>query len=306
MPDDPEIQNTPDGPPEAVTDEPTKEDLTLTEESPPPEDDLPKEKFVFFKKQPLYIKVLTSLIFLSCLIWFGTPKCSSPPPEKTFLIALNSNWYPLQLMTKEKDMTTFCKVLFGMIANDQGLHLRLMDTGFDLFSLLERNECDGVISILPPSPLSSHRYISSNPIYQLGIVLVVKNNSPLVASDKIQEGHIGIIGNAKILMQIAKLPSAIFTNYENASRALSDLDIGNIDGVIIDTLQASTYIRGLYAGRFRILPPPLVSEGIELYLKDTKENTKFLELFNTGLNNLRASGAYNSLINQWGLINTEL
>ncbi len=306
MPDDPEIQSTPDGPPEVVSDEPTKDDLVLTEEVPPPmEAELPSGKFGFINKQPLFVKILASLLLLSSLLWFATPKCSSPTPEKTYLIALNSNWYPLQLATKERDMTTFCKVLFNLIAAKQGLHLRIMETKLELFRLLDSNACDGVISILSPPELTSKRYISSDAIYQLGIVLVVKKDSYLTSSQNIGDSHIGIIGSAQILLQIAHLQSAIFTSYENSSRALNDLDNRNIDGVIIDTLQASTFLHGLYAGKFKILSPPLVKEGIELYLHQNKESEPFLKLFNEGLRDLRKSGTYHELIEQWGLIDTE-
>lgn len=316
MADDSEIQNTPESPLGADPDQPLTEDLSSVQEIAPKKEAPPEkekepapaaaDKFAFFKKQPIYIKVIASCLVLFALIWYVFPRHPNATVDKKFLIALNSDWHPLQLMTKERDMTTFCKVLFEIIAMNQNLRIRLMETGFDLFPLLDSGEVDGVISILPPSELSSREYISSDPIYRLGVVLIVKKSSNLTSSKKINDGHIGIVGNAQILAQVRHLSSSIFINYENPSRALADLDNGTIDGVIMDTLQAGSYLRGLYAGRFKILPPPLISEGIELYLRKNSDSEHFLTLFNEGLQNLRASGAYQTLISQWGLINTDI
>jgi ABC-type amino acid transport substrate-binding protein len=303
-------------------DKPPEEELPplLVEDSAPtdldPEDgdvqpEIPPEKTSglhdLWQKQPFYLKSIASLIGLALLIWMLIPKCSAPPmQEKTFLIAYDRTWTPLNLISEQLNMSAFIESLVDTIAKNQKLRVHVVSTSSPLFNLTEKGDCDGVISIInPPQPIE-HKYIYSSPLYHLGFVMVVRNDEIRKNIKDFSGRRVGIVSYIDVLRRITDIPSVIFSNFDNAPQALASLDNHYIDGVILDNLEASYMLEGLYAGKYRILAEAVTNEGIELYMLKNEQTEKFIASFNEGLLMLRTSGEYKQMIIHWDLTNTSI
>jgi len=259
----------------------------------------------FLSRVPTYIKLIVSLLFLLALTWLGLRACSSTPlPQKTFVIAMDRSWYPLQLMNKDKNMSAFSDVLIRQIAQDKSLKVQVIEAGSTLFQGLESGVYDGVISALSLPALHPENYLVSDVIYKTGPVLVVGKSSTANSLKDLAGKNVGVVGNLTTL-HVDDFPAIVFINYDSATSAFADLDNDIIDGVIIDVLRANSYIQGLYAGRIKVVTAPYTNEGLHLVMNRDKDSEQFIKLFNEGLHKLIASGEYTSLINAWGLISTE-
>lgn len=261
----------------------------------------------YWEKVPSRFRIPFVLLWLLLGLWLLLPTCSSPPPtNKTYQIAVDDSWWPLRLQDKQYNMTAFIRELTEHIAKQKNLRIHLFTTTSNLFNLADRGEADGVISILPPPYPQDEHFIVSDALYQLGFVVVVRTDSTLTNSSDItnRTRRIGIVDSAKVLVHVTDYPNVSFTTFTDIGQAITALDKGYLDGIILDNLKASTILLGLYSGKFKILARPIINEGIELYMKKDKENKNFISFFNEGLSELRENGEYAKLITQWGLVST--
>jgi len=75
---------------------------------------------------------------------------------------------------------------------------------------------------------------------------------------------------------------------------------GLYDGVLVNYIQATSYVRDLYFGKVKIATPPLNDAGIRL-LTLNGDNVELVEVFNRGLDKLRSNGKLEKLFKKWEL-----
>ena len=116
---------------------------------------------------------------------------------------------------------------------------------------------------------------------------------------------VGILRGASVIFDVEKYPSILFVVFDDPVKGLDALIKGTIDGVIIDVLPAYTYAHVFYQNKIKIATPPLTKKGIRLITRRDKRSEKLYSAFNQGLEKLKKNGFYDSLLDKWGLFNTE-
>lgn len=254
---------------------------------------------------PLYMKVILSTLAVLLLSWLGLSKCSSPVQtiKRHYIIGLDPSWYPLELRSKEKNMTAFVEMLLQEFARSENLKIDFQQLPTSrLFVEFERNHLEGVVSVLlPPLTANVEPYILSDPIFRLGLVLIVNVKRPIEDLKEMKGRTVGMVGNARTTLNIDLYPDVNFSGYNEATQAIVDLNNKKIDGVIMDSLLAKSFTQGFYAGRFYVSKTPLSREGITLIMHETENGKNFINLFNQKLTELRADGSYSRLLNVWQL-----
>ncbi len=255
---------------------------------------------------PLYRKIILSAASIFMLGWIGLTLCSSPNIKLAkvhYVIGIDPTWYPLDLKSKERNMTAFAEMLLKEIGRmaEIKIDVRQFPTN-RLFPEFEKDHVDGVLSaLLPPLFASKTPYIVSTPFYRLGLVLVVSAKTLVESLSEMKDKVIGLVGNARTELNINLYPDVNFSGYSEASHAIVDLSNRRIDGVIMDSLAAKSYSQGFYAGKITIVKTPLSSGGISLILQNTEDSQKFLSLFDAKLEELRSNGEFSRLLNVWQL-----
>jgi polar amino acid transport system substrate-binding protein len=259
--------------------------------------------------RPTYVRVILATVSLLLLLWAGMTMCSSPArlANNRYQVGLDPTWYPLQLRTREKNMTAFCETLLKELSGKLGVHIDIVYTATSkLFTDFDRGKLDGVLSSMLPAALEEENFITSQPLYRLGPVLVVNAKTPFKSLSEMNGKIVGLVGDARVDVNIDIYPELIFSGYNNISQAFADLSNRRIDGVIVDSLLAKSYAHvaksyahGLYADKFIISDFLLTNEGILLILHKTKDSERFIEKFDQELKHLREDGAYANFIKAW-------
>lgn len=252
--------------------------------------------------RPLYVKIILSFIGIFLLLWAFVSTCSSPPAilQKNYTIALDPSWYPLQTQIKQRNMTAFCESLLKEIIKGTKIQINITQVPSDrLFSGLNADKYDGVISLLLPIPsiTEGYSYFFSSPIYRIGPVLVVNTSDPALLLEQMNGKLVALVGEARMSTDIDHYPTVIFTGYDDIAQAFADLNNRKIDGLITDSSQAKNFISGLY--QFKVADFLDDNEGIRLILRENKGNEFFLHFFNKKLEELRADGTYSNLLEMW-------
>lgn len=254
--------------------------------------------------RPLYVKIILSFIGIFILLWIIISNCSSPPPilQKRYTIAIDPSWYPLQSQIKQRNMTAFCESLLREIIKDTEIHIDIIQSPPDrLFADLKSEKCDGVISLLLPTPSISggYSFLFSSPIYRIGSVLVTHATEPVVPLEQMYGSLIGLVGDARMSTDIDRYPAVIFTGYDDIAKAFADLNNYKIDGLITDSIHAKDFVSGLYVNKLHVAYFLKEGEGIRLILRDNKLAEFFLHFFDKRLAELREDGTYANLLEMW-------
>lgn len=259
------------------------------------------KSFRRFRKYGTVIFVLAlaywgySVYWNSSVLWPGTYHLARP-----------LNWYPLQLLGKEKNMQAFLNDLLYEIANKEGVHYDVViSNNNDLIPALATGTFDAVFVTIVPNTITRDRYVFSDLIYVTGPVLVVESQSTIKSLEDLQGKTIGVISGSFSAANLVKYPSVIVKNYDSIAIAFDDLQRDSIDGVIVDMQHAYAYVRGIYSGKLKIVTVPLREEGLRLVAKHDPFGEKLIATFNKGLNKSKESGEFDELLRKWNLFPTQ-
>jgi len=246
------------------------------------------------------------MIVVGCsLVYIFSSKKTLPPI--VYRIAIDETWHPLQLYDKKQDITLFSNEILQIIAEKQHFSLKLIQVGSDnLFMGLDNGKYEGILSFLTLED-NAEKYISSNPYYLLGPVLVVSKSSPIKSVKDLNGKIIGVITGQQRIDSIYKNNKIelVFYDYNNRFDMIDDTMNNVIDGMFVSELTAYEYTRGIYQEQLEIVSVPLTNVGLRLIAKNNPESKKLIAQFNEGLKLIKTNGIYSHLLSKWELHNPE-
>ena len=271
---------------------------------------LEKIESLFFKWLKLIMprKVAIPLLIIVIILLFLFRSCGvfSPHQHKVYLIGQDAQWYPLNLMKKEKNMTAFSDDLMLTIGKAEGLRFRLISiSGEHLQDKLESEDLDAILTSMLPSPQDRETFLFSDIYFHLGTVLVVPINSVIDTWEEMGGKIIGIQTGSLLPIEAKKYPAIQLRSYDTVVQALAEVENGIIDGALLPALPAYIYVKSFYPTTLKVATAPLTNEGLRLVALNNAEGKDLIDLFNKGLTVVRENGAYSSLIEQWSLIQTD-
>ncbi len=226
--------------------------------------------------------------------------CSSSS-KKGSLIGIDPSWYPLNSAGKEKNILGFSTDLLTEMTIRKRDNLAIYTASWDtLFSGLQSDVYQAVISSLPPYNFNTDLYDFSDIYLQTGPVLIVAFTSKTETLSDLQGQEVGILLGSSAANNLEKVPSIIVREYMAIPDMLLALSSGTISGVVLDLLTAESYVQDLYLGRLKILFPVLQQEGLRLISLKGKA-PELISAFNETLKDLKKEGKYPELLRKWSL-----
>lgn len=253
-----------------------------------------KEMLVSLKPK---IKQALSICLACALVILGS--CSSPP--KVYTIGVDPSWFPLDAANKEPYILAFSHELLQKIAHLKKCEIQRIAFSWDnLLEAVNRRQCQGILSSLQPHVFNLGKYHFSENFLNTGPVLVMREGISKYETEDLNEKEIAVLSQEDEQILAQKYPEVLLRNYDSLQAAFADLSVGTLDGVLIDYLQAFSYVTELYAGKLKIVSSPLSNKGLKLVVSDG-ENKRLVNLFNEGLKELKQSGEYTALLKKWKL-----
>lgn len=250
---------------------------------------------------------ILGIVLLVGLVYMALPKDALP--NKVFRVAIDQTWYPLQLYDKEEYITAFSTDLMRAIADEQHFSVEFVNVGsFNLYYGLDHREYDAVLSSLVLLGANSDTYITSDPYYLLGPVLVVSTSSDIKSLKDLNGKTVGVITRSNPVRSLEKYPNIVFVFYEFKDREKLIDDVRNhlVAGMILDLIPAYEYMEnGLHQNQLKVASVPLDNEGLHLIAENNSDSKKLIYHFNEGLKALKKNGIYDQLLEKWELVNPE-
>ena len=244
--------------------------------------------------------IMISMISAASLVFAGGRKDSSSE-QKKYLIATDTTFAPFEFEDVYGNFVGIDIDLLHAISEDQGFTYELQVLGFNAaVQSLEAKQSDAVIAGMSITPERELKFDFSDPYFDSGVVMGIADTNNTISSYDDLKG----------------LKVAVKTGTEGASFAESIKDQYGFTLVYFDD-SASMYneVRiGNSAACFEDYPVLGygISQGIGLKIVTQKErgasygfavnkgmNEELLQMFNEGLANIKANGAYQKILDTY-------
>lgn len=217
----------------------------------------------------------------------------------------------VELLGRDKNLIAFINDLLAHIAAENHIRFQWVDTDpRHLMEGLDDGSFDFILTSLRPNVVNQERLDFSEPIFNLGPVLIVRQDSQVTSLKEMQSKPIGIAYGFATNFNAVRSPGInvydlSLVYYNNINRALDDLKNDHIDGVIMKAIPAYAITKGLHAGRLKVVTPPFNDEGMRIVSLKSSPNEEVINIINESINKMRQNGAYNAFITKWGLIDPQ-
>lgn len=241
------------------------------------------------------MKRIATFLVLALLLVSCTAK------GKTYRVGIDPSYYPAQLGGKEANIYAFSNELLRAISHEEGVFFETVTMAWDnLIYGLKQKQYEGMLSSMMPRATLKKSYTFSDPFISTGPVLVVRKGMKVSSVNHLKGKEVGVSSLNNEALLIEKYPGVNVHYYTSISEALEEIVADQIDGILIDYLPASSYIRNLYFGQVTVATPPLNDSGLRL-ISLAGENQELVEIFNRGIEKIRDNGTYDKLLKKWEL-----
>jgi polar amino acid transport system substrate-binding protein len=219
---------------------------------------------------------------------------------KSYVIATDTTFAPFEFENDNGEMVGIDLDLLAAIAEDQGFTYELQVIGFNAaVTALEAGEVDGVIAGMSITDARKEKYDFSEAYYDSGVGMAVAADSDIASYEDLAglqvATKIGTEG-ATFAESIADQYGFTIAQFEDSSTMYQDVMSGTSAACFEDYP-----VLGYEISRGTPLKLPLDMERGSSYGFATLkgENPELIEMFNAGLENLKASGKYDEILNTY-------
>lgn len=221
--------------------------------------------------------------------------------KKTYKVAIDPSWFPLELYNKEPYVLAFAEELLNYVSEKHRVDIQTVALSWDnLLDALAKKQVQGIFTSMEPYIFNQEKYHFSNNFLHTGPVLVVRIRDQSSEHDLFQDKEIASFSDQDTQVLLEEYPQALVRSYDSSMRALLDLVDGNLDAVFMNYLEAHGFVNDIYHGLLKIVSSPFTSRGLKLVTL-TYENQKLISIFNEGLNTMQKNGDYDKLLKKWKL-----
>lgn len=244
-----------------------------------------------------YAKLMTAAL-AAVLCVAGLTACGSK--NETYKIATDTTFPPFEFQNNSGDYVGIDIEILAAVAEDQGFAYELQPLGFDAAcAALESNQADGVIAGMSIKPEREEKYDFSTPYYDSGVVFAVKADSTVASYEELKGQAIAIktgTEGAAYAESLADEYGFVLKYFDESPLMYQEVLTGNAAACVED-YPVMGY--GITNGNgLKMLGEMQVGSSYGFAVSKGK-NAELLEKFNKGLENIRANGKYQEILDKY-------
>ncbi|WP_430051702.1 amino acid ABC transporter substrate-binding protein/permease [Niallia taxi] len=253
-----------------------------------------KIKTRFPKLILFFVVLLTALSMLS-------PLTNVKAAEKTYQIATDITFAPFEFQDTSGEFVGIDMDLVAAIAKDQGFKYEIKPLGFNAaVQALESKQVDAVIAGMSITDERKIKFNFSDPYFDSGIIMAVSESNDDVSSYNDLKGKkvavkTGTEG-ASFAESIKDKYDFSIVTFDDSANMYEDVKTGN-SVAVFDDYPVLAY--GIKQGNGLKSVTDKEAGASYGFAVSKGENAELLEMFNTGLANLKASGEYQKIMDKY-------
>ncbi|HWJ79998.1 MAG TPA: amino acid ABC transporter substrate-binding protein/permease [Niallia sp.] len=250
------------------------------------------------KRLPRLILILAVLFTALNII---LPSSKIQAEEKTYQIATDITFAPFEFQDVNGKFVGIDMDLLDAIAKDQGFKYDIKPLGFNAaVQALESQQVDAVIAGMSITEERQKKFDFSDPYFDSGIIMAVDSDNEDIISYKDLKGEkvavkTGTEG-ASFAESIKDKYGFKIVTFDDSANMYEDVRTGN-SVAVFDDYPVLAY--GIKQGNgLKIVTDKEAGASYGFAVSKSK-NTELLDMFNTGLANLKASGEYQKIMDKY-------
>ena len=246
-----------------------------------------------------------SLFFMFMLVLFTTFSLSTitnvKAEEKTYVIGTDVTFAPFEFQDVNGEFVGIDMDLLKAIAEDQGFKYEIKPLGFNAaVQALEAKQVDAVIAGMSITDERALKFDFSDPYFDSGVIMAVDEDNESVSSYEDLKGErvavkTGTEG-ASFAKSIQEKYGFEIVTYDESANMYEDVKTGNSIAAF-DDYPVLAY--GVKQGNGLKIVTDKEAGNSYGFAVSKGENTELLQMFNAGLTNLKASGKYQEILDQY-------
>lgn len=206
--------------------------------------------------------------------------------------------YPPLESAEGGQFTGFEIDLGNAIARELGVKPHFINASFDgIFPALQNGSFDAVLSSVTITPERSASMLFSDPYYDSGQIIVVRNDTQGISTpDDLKGKKVGVQINTTAQYDLEKSEGVQVIKYNTIDLALTDLRNGRIDAVVGDVPVLKYMIRQSFR-ELKTVGYRFTDEKFGIAI--ARGNEDLQQAINTALKKIKETGEYNQMHEQW-------
>ncbi len=231
----------------------------------------------------------------------GNDSSSSSSSSKTYKIATDTTFAPFEFQNAEGTYEGIDVDILAAIAEDQGFKYELEPLGFDAaLQAVQSNQSDGVIAGMTITDERAKVFDFSTSYYDSGVIMAVPANNSTISSYSdlsgknvaVKKGTMG----ADYAESIKDQYGFTTTTFNDSPTMYQDVVSGN-SAACFEDYPVMGY--AITTGMELKMVGELQSPNQYGFAVAKGSNSELLEMFNKGLENIKASGKYDEICNKY-------
>jgi polar amino acid transport system substrate-binding protein len=220
--------------------------------------------------------------------------------EKVLRVGLDPSFPPFEVDTGG-EIVGYDVDLAHALAQRWGARVQLVPTHFDgLIEGLLAGQYDVIISAFPYDPRLTQDVAYTQPYFNAGVVLVVRNDEQgVTGTDELVGRRVavewGSAGDVEARRIARQVPDLELLPLETAEAALLAIAAGRADAALVDAVSAYGFIA--QQGSLRVVGEPLTDERYVIVVHP--ESWRLLEEIDAALEEFRSTGLLERLQSTW-------
>ena len=222
---------------------------------------------------------------------------AAPAAGKKYVINTDTTFAPFEFENDKGEMVGIDLDILKAIAEDQGFEYEVIPVGFSAaVTALEAGECDGVIAGMSITDERAAKYDFSEPYYDSGVGMAVLQGSDITTYDQLKGQNVA----AKIGTEGCTFAESIADQYGfevTQFESSSDMYQAVLGGEAVACFEDYPVIGyEISRGLGLTLPTPMEKGSSYGFATLKGANPELVEMFNKGLENIKADGTYDKIL----------
>lgn len=220
---------------------------------------------------------------------------------KELRIGIDPNWYPQDFHGKEFYINGFVEELLLEVSKDSGLEIIRVGANWDsLMDGLKQHRFDAALSSLPPYNFNAAKYDFSKNFLDIGPVIVTSSASKAKSLKEMKGKVVGVLPGEPELLIMQQYPDVLSRTYDSIPEIFDAMLSSDVEAIVVDRLVAVSYVSGVYAGKLKIVGPPLNNLGLHL-MTIKGQDKEAVKVFDQSLKHLKKKKRLQKLLKKWQL-----
>ena len=210
------------------------------------------------------------------------------------IMGTNAAFPPFEFINDQGEVDGFDAALAKEIADELGVELVIENMNFDsLLNALQSGKIDFIAAGMTVTEERKKNVDFSTPYYNATqLIIKQKNNEDIQSIEDLEGKIIGVQEGTTGDFEAEEIEGAQVSKFKKGIDAVMDLKNGKVDAVIIDSNPAQVFVSK--NDDLVLLEEELTDEDYAIAVR--KGDTKFLEIVNKVINELKQSGKYDELV----------